>query len=394
MIKLITNNESSSSHHRFLTDLLTNAAEVYIATAFLKQSAVNMLLPYFNKPIQFKIIAGYNFGITDPEALTTLRIQADHSVLVSGYLVNMNLKQVFHPKLFLIKDQQHCHVITGSANMTNGGLNVNNEVSLYYRCTENDPMWQDSLAYFFDCISPAKADLLSERIIAIYRDYHKKQKKIMVQAEEFPDLTGNLIYDLKKLKAHLQKEDYAVLTAGFDKKRSDYKEARTVLDLIADKQHSTNQFQELLEDLVSKAGAPGLWYSNGLYRSKGDLLTQQTQFRQLVKSVRNNLDKSPQFIYTAAKTAAAQVKGAGPNFIGEIMMTYSPEKLANINQNPITVLREEGGADIRARSSGYTGVEYEEFNAIIHEIAEKLDLKDMLEIDYFFNIVYQKIKKV
>jgi hypothetical protein len=393
MIKLITNTDASSSHHRFLTDLLTNAIEVYIATAFLKQAAVNILLPYFNKPIQFKIIAGYNFGITDPEALTTLCNQADGSALISGYLVNMNLKQVFHPKLYLIKDVQYCHIITGSANMTNGGLNVNNEASLYYRCADSDPMWLDSMAYFSDCISPAKADLLSERIIAIYRDYHKKQKKIMVQAEEFPDLTDNLIYDLKKLKAHLQKEDQVILTAGFDKKRSYYKEARSVLDLIADKQHSTNRFQELLEDLVSKAGAPGLWYSNGLYRSKGDLLTQQAKFRQLVKSVRNSLDKSPQFIYTAAKAAAAQVKGAGPNFIGEIMMTYAPEKLANINQNPITVLRKEGGADIKAYSSGYNGKEYEEFNAIIHEIAGKLGLKDMLEIDYFFNIVYQKIKK-
>ena len=76
------------------------------------------------------------------------------------------------------------------------------------------------------------------------------------------------------------------------------------------------------------------------------------------------------------------------------MMTYAPEKLANINQNPITVLRREGGVDIKASSSSYNGKDYEEYNAIICEIAEKLGLKDMLEIDYFFNIVYRKIKKI
>ena len=128
MIKLITNGDPLRSHNQLLNELLSNATEVYIATAFLKKAAINILLPYFSKPILFKIIAGYNFGITDPEALTTLRIQADRSTSISGYLVNMNLKQVFHPKLYLIKDFQHCHIITGSANMTNGGLNVNNEV--------------------------------------------------------------------------------------------------------------------------------------------------------------------------------------------------------------------------------------------------------------------------
>ena len=393
MIKLITNGDPVESHHQLLKKLLANATDVYIATAFLKKAAVNILLPYFSKPIHFKIIAGYNFGITDPEALTTLRVQADRSSLITGYLVKMNLKQVFHPKLYLIKDAQHCHIITGSANMTNGGLNVNNEISLYYSCTENDPMWIASLAYFEDCVSAAKADLLSNRIIAIYRDYHKKQMKIRMQAEEFPDVAGSLIYDLQKLKAHFARLDQADIQAGFEKKRADYLEAKAVLNTIADHQYTPAQFKVLVEDMVGKAGAPGLWYSNGMFRLKTGLFKQQAGFRRLIEAVRSNADKSPQYIYQNAKDITKSIKGVGPNFIGEIMMTYAPDKLANINQNPITVLRKEGGADIKAYSSSYNGTDYEEYNAIIGEIAEKLGLKDMLEIDYFFNIVYQKIKK-
>lgn len=393
MIKLITNGDPLTSHHSLLKELLAGATEVYIATAFLKNAAVTMLLPYFKKPIQFKIIAGYNFGITDPDALTLLRVQADRSSLISSYLVNMNLKRVFHPKLYLIKDQEHCHIITGSANMTNGGLSVNNELSIYYRCTEDDPMWLSSLAYFTDCISTAKADLLSDRIIAIYRDYHKKQKKIRVQAEEFPDVTDSLIYDLKKLKAHYALLDQKEIKAGFAKKRADYQEAKEVLNIIADQQHSPAEFKELVEDMVGKTGAPGLWYSNGMFRLKTGLFKQQADFRKLIEAVRSNLDKSPQYIYQTARVITKGIKGVGPNFIGEIMMTYAPAKLANINQNPITVLREEGGVDIKAFSSSYNGIDYEEYNAIIREIAEKLGLKDMLEIDYFINIIYQKIKK-
>ena len=98
MIKLITNNDALSTHHQLLKGLLTDATEVYIATAFLKKAALEVLMPYFRKPIQFKIIAGYNFGITDLEALAMLRVRADRSALITGYLVNMNSKQVFHPK--------------------------------------------------------------------------------------------------------------------------------------------------------------------------------------------------------------------------------------------------------------------------------------------------------
>ncbi|WP_295654657.1 hypothetical protein [uncultured Mucilaginibacter sp.] len=176
-------------------------------------------------------------------------------------------------------------------------------------------------------------------------------------------------YDLKKLKAHYILLDQKDIQAGFKKKHADYREAKEVLNIIADHQHSPAEFKELVEDMVGKAGAPGLWYSNGMFRLKTGLFKQQIGFRKLIETVRSNLDKSPQYIYQMAKDITKGIKGVGPNFIGEIMMTYAPDKLANINQNLITVLRKEGGADIKAYSSSYNGTNYEEYNAIINVIS-------------------------
>lgn len=392
MIKLLTNRDISTSHHKIIQGLLANAVEVYIAVAFLKKNGLNMLLPFFDKPIKFKILAGYNFGISDPDALTTLYDYTEKSNRIAAYLVNLKLKQVFHPKMYLIKDQHHCHIIIGSANLTNGGLAANNESSIYHQCSDSDPIWRETLAYFDECIDIARADVLSKRIISIYRKWQKKQKVINIQSEEFPDMSANLIYDLTKLKAHYHALDKKEILAGFKLKEEHYQQAKEVLDEIINKTHTPIQFKTLVEDLVGRSGEHGLWYSNGMFRHKTSIFDQQSQFKKLIKSIKDNLDKSPEHIYKTALQIASGIKGVGPNFIGEIMMTYAPNKLANINQNPITVLRKEGGADIKAYSSSFDEENYEEYNAIIKEIADKLGLKNMLEMDYFFNTIYQKIK--
>jgi hypothetical protein len=63
-----------------------------------------------------------------------------------------------------------------------------------------------------------------------------------------------------------------------------------------------------------------------------------------------------------------------------------------MNKNPITVLRREGGVNIKASSSSYSGSDYKEYCNLIKEISLKLELQNMLEADSFFNEIYWKIK--
>lgn len=389
MLELITNSKTTS-HLKTFSAILKDADEACISVAFLKLSGVKKLERYFKGKIKFRILAGANFGITEPEALNLL-LKYSEQYPVQGYLNNLKSKINFHPQIYLIRSGGNCHIVIGSANLTGGGLETNAEMSLYYRCSVDDPIWLKAVAHFDTCILPQNADLLSERVISIYRTFYKKQKAATKDVQQFPDVADNLFYDFEKLKNRFDSLDKFSLEKEFNQKAAHYKEALRVLDLIASKAHSPKEFKALLEDLVGKAKEPGLWYSNGMFRHKGAIFNQQEGFRKLIKTIKKNLRLSPALIYAEAKLITDQIKGVGPNFIGEIMMTYAPDKLANINRNPITVLTKEAHADLKDHSSKFSGSDYQQYNEIVKEISLKLGLKDMLQADAFFNRIYKKI---
>ena len=391
MIKLITNN-SFSSHYTLLEEILPSAEEVYISVAFLKSSGVNKLLTHFKKAKEVRILTGTNFGITDPEALSKI-LNIPKPLNITGYVNKLNSKVVFHPKMYLVRSGETAHIIIGSANLTNGGMEVNHECSVYYKGTVTDQLWVDSFSHFLSCISPENADQLSDTLISIYQKYHKAQKERNQLSETFIDVEHNVFYDLTKLKARLDELDKATFNKGIQEKTSYYNEARKVLDRIISKKHSSQEFKELVEDLVGKKDAPGLWYSNGMFRHKEKIFKQQSLFQELIRNIKNNRNRVPAFIYDQAKQITKNIDGVGPNFIGEIMMTYEPTKLANINRNPITVLIKDGDADIKNHSKYFNGEDYAKYNSIVNDISFRLGLKSMLEVDYFFNTIYQNLKK-
>ncbi|PSK90836.1 restriction endonuclease PLD domain-containing protein [Taibaiella chishuiensis] len=391
MLQFLSNSESST-HLDKVSELITLADEAYIMVAFLKTSGLKLIKEQLSKVKKFRVIAGANFGLTEPDALAELLKMAKDDNK-AAYLNRMDSKQIFHPKLYMFVVKGKGHLIIGSANLTKGGLNNNNESSLYVQCSINDPVWKEAYAHFMNCVSPDNADILTDRIISIYREYYLKQKKIHDELDKIPDLSTNLFYDLNKLKSHFDSLDKKQIKKGITEKEKYYMQAKNVLDKIILKTHPIEEFKYLIEELVGKSKMIGLWYSNGMYRGKEKIFNQQEGFRKLVRNIKDNLHKSPGDIYEEAKEISKSIYRVGPNFIGEIMMTYAPEKLANINRNPITVLRDEGGVNLKSHSQSFNGADYEEYNSIVKEIAFKLGMKNMLAADYFFNEIYQEIKR-
>lgn len=385
MIKLISNKELNS-HQSILTKLLAKADEVFIAVAFLKLSGLKMIIPYFGKDAQFSIIAGANFGLTEPAALREL-LKRSEKQNVRGYLNSLGSKKIFHPKMYLIRTGKRCHLIIGSANLTSGGLENNDELSIYHKCSMKDQIWKDAVRQFNIFINPVNADILNEKIISLYERYHNKQKTINQKVAPCPE---ELDYNIHKLKLRFDAMDRTDLKKAFKEKLYHYQKARGVLDQIISTRHSQGEFEGLLEELVGKSGQQGWWHSNGMHRHKTDIFRFQNLFVELIKNIKNNIEKSPELIYESAKAVSDQIHGTGPNFIGEIMMTYAPEKLANINRNPITVLR-EFGAGINKHTSTYTGRHYQSYLNIVTEVKQSLKLKNMLEVDYFFDKIYKTI---
>lgn len=152
------------------------------------------------------------------------------------------------------------------------------------------------------------------------------------------------------------------------------------------------QFEPLLDQLVGSKDDYNLWHSGSLYRLRRSVYPYYKEFRDLVRYIRDNKNKSTETVFENAKIKVNLIEGAAVNYITEIMMTYNNNDFANMNKNPLTVLREEGGVNLKAHSSSFKGVDYAEYCELIEEISTKLGLNDMLEADSFFNEIYWKIK--
>lgn len=363
---------------------MEDADEVMISVAYIKVAGLKKIEPYIRKGIRFEIITGLDFGITDPRALETIRSLC-YGYNMAGYVHKIGSKISFHPKMYLVRCGSKGHIIIGSANLTAGGLQTNVECSMWYSCSVSEQIWKQAVVQFREGISCQRADPLSDHIISEYKKFHARQKSKREALVEFPGSEINVAYDFGWLSDRFRQMDRPAFDRACREKRQNYRRARETLDAIADRKHSDARFRELLEDLVGRSGEPGWWHSSGMSRRKSGIFREQDKFRSLVALIRKNIDKSPAQIYDGARKIIRDIHGAGPNYIGEIMASYAPDRLANINQNPITVLRERAGADIGGYSNSYNGFEYERFLHIIHALVGELGMRDMLEVDYFLS---------
>ncbi|MEJ7559373.1 MAG: phospholipase D family protein [Pedobacter sp.] len=344
--------------------------------------------PYLDAGKKFTIMAGANFGITDPTALEGLMGYGDNCRV---YLSKLSSKIIFHPKIYLIRSKGVCHIIIGSANLTNGGTQANNECSIYHHCTTEDQIWKDASVYFKQCLYGENADYLTFPVLDAYIKYHKKQHPIITKSDPFPDVREHLFYDLKNLKKHYNQLDQNVIKYELKEKKQKYDQAKLILDEIASGPLSDARFTQQFKKLVINQGVdkPKLWSSSGMARQINRVLANKNLFRRLVLAVKSNLKQNPEVIYSYAKEVSDQLKGTGANYIGEIMLTYQYKRLPNLNNNPVTVLIKEAGARINAYPNTYKDKDYALYYSYISHIAKELGLKDMLEVDYFFDKVYQ-----
>jgi len=396
-IRFISNN--IGNHLDVILQNFEDAEEIWLATAFLKVSGLILLIPTFKKHIKsnkkLHIIAGKNFGLTEPEALRILYDEFGSSTSTKFYLDKAeDNHSVFHPKLFLFKHRNKGIILSGSANITNGGLTNNKEASLLVETDTSYSAWKESIAYFEEMCNPKNAEPLSLMVINRYKDFYNEQKRIREQQKVAPekkssDYTFEYENLIKRLKDY-KKGDYKQI---FGQREKDYEAAKQLLLEIADSNRLTqSRFEEIIDLLVGKSGQSPLWKSGSMNRHKAKVYECKNEFRTLVKFIKENQKSSPKAVFSRAKELVEYVYGAGINYITEIMLTFQPERFANLNDNPITVLKKEAGVYFKSNSKSFNGDDYQEYCLITREICDKLGLKNMLEVDSFFNEIYWNLK--
>lgn len=396
----LLSNTNDGTHKSFLLQCFANASEVWIATAFLKNSGLDLLLPAIKKHINagkaIQIITGQNFGLTEPKALETLHDLFVTKLKASLFLDKADDKQkVFHPKLFLFQQYDKGIIVSGSANITSGGLSNNEEFSIAVEVPISSHQWKTALEYFTKITSDKNADLVSKVIIKRYEQFYEDQKKARQKQKVSPDKKSSEYgFDYSRLRARLKEYRNEAYSKNINERIKDYKKAKLLLDEIADKNNLQQQrFEEIIDDLVSKKGAYGLWRSGSLYRHRFSVYKCKNQFRDLVKSIKDNQKLNASKVFEEGKRLVGHIRGARINYVAEIMMTYQPERFANLNSNPIRVLDEEAGVYFKSHSSSFNGEDYEEYCGVVLEICDKLHLKNMLEADSFFNDIYWRLKE-
>jgi HKD family nuclease len=396
----IISNSNKTNHLDYILKYLAIADEVWIATAFLKNSGLALLLPAIRKHVLTKkpiqIIAGQNFGLTEPEALKTIHGLFNKQINACLYLNKADDKQsIFHPKLFVFRLGNKGIIITGSANITNGGLVSNEEVSTCIEVPISDPNWKQVLDYYTKITSVNNADLVSLMIINRYEQFYAEQKKSRERQKASPDKkTSEYSFDFVKLRKRLREYRKESYSEYLKQRIREYKKAKTLLEEIANSDRLfQSRFEELIDALVGKKGSYGLWRSGSLNRLRHEVYLCKKEFRKLVKFISDNQNLPATKVFNEAKRLVGFVHGARMNYVAEIMMTYQPERFANLNSNPISVLKEEAGVYFKSHSNSFSGEDYEAYCSVVMEICKELELKNMLEADSFFNEIYWKLKQ-
>jgi len=106
---------------------LPNALEIYVAVALAREKPLDNLLNFVDNNSVLKVLVGIDLP-TSIEALELLKTKTESNENFEAKIFYDDVL-TFHPKVYLIKNKDNWMAFIGSANLTEGGLNNNIELS-------------------------------------------------------------------------------------------------------------------------------------------------------------------------------------------------------------------------------------------------------------------------
>ncbi len=117
-----------------LQSALERSRDVRIAVAFLSQSGLDRVWPPLQKVLQtggaVEFLVGLDATVTEPQALWHLYETSRASQLALYCYTDPGTASLYHPKLYLMRNDADVVAIVGSSNLTQGGLEDNVEVNM------------------------------------------------------------------------------------------------------------------------------------------------------------------------------------------------------------------------------------------------------------------------
>lgn len=388
-MKLLTNLNKEQSHVNELCECLKTSQKAYISVAFLKMSGLNLIMDtlkiFLSNNGELHIIAGQNFGLTEPEALSCIFDLLKNYSKSKLYLYKVESADcIFHPKMYLFESKNGGKIILGSANMTKGGISTNNEVSICLDCELDSEIWKQSVFTFNAYI--ANSEFATLKTIRQYKKFYNKQRENNRAAMAVP-LLSQKTFNRDTLKEYLEEWEQEDLKQMFSERKKSYRKAVKILNEIADTPRLTeSKFIPLLDSLLNK------WCSGkDLKRKKSSVYTCYKEFAKLVRFIRDNKSEAPDYVFVKAMKLVKKIQGASVNYITEIMISYNPKDFAVLNDRTLSVLIQEAGISFKHKDKySFDGKDYTYYCEMIKEISKELGFSNMLETDSFFSKIYEK----
>ena len=397
-ISFITNTDES--HKEFLLTLFEQADRIEFAVGFLKQSGFNNIKDYLktfcsdkNKSSVFYI--GTGLGETDPDALKNLfnimKLKPNHQLVLCTTDAG-----IFHPKIYVFICGNKVTIVTGSSNLTQHGWSVNDEVSMVLETT----IYTNEYLQLNEYLKQLHKKYFTPNVEVLINRYKKEKEEYRAKNAKLPT------FRFRRKKSTISGIDMPVLKGYYEiYKKSDefinpkdreveYDEAKNNLEnLASNKQLNDVQFHVLFSPLVGhKEFKPKLWHSGSIHRTTYKTLNYPDAFRDIVRMSKNNITNpigiayDNVIIHLNKMRKAKKISGVGENIVTEILLSFNPQKFANLNDNPLAVLEFVGKQFPRITS--FKGEDYAEYVDLLTKIKDELDMNTFLEIDSFFNYVY------
>ena len=373
----IITNDKQPTHLTTINKLIDNSDEIIICVAFLKNSGLNSIIKRLTNNCTFYI--GTDYYITEPTAIKKL-IQNGHNV----YLTK-KAKSTFHPKIYYSRQGKNISVLTGSANLTGGGLETNLEVSLLMQTevgSSVDKDFQKLIKIYSSHSTQIFGDLQLSQYEREFETYRKKHKKADKEFKNEIDETHKL--DLTQLNKFVR--EY-LATGGLDRfanRAEYYKTAKRLLNSLARRNITSAQdFLFYYEDIAKS------FHSSGLLRGKITFAKKYKTIITIIKFIKENKAENPSFVFSKTLPLVQATKRFGVNGLTEIMNTYSPNKFSVANVRTLKSLSDLGFAEF-PEANNFNVEIYEKYNDLITAIAVACNFKDLGQVDHFLSWYYEQ----
>jgi len=394
--------ERNDNHHKIFHSIRNYLEDetldtVYIAVAFLTVGGFNLirdaLIKALDNGAKLSIIAGTDFFQTDPQSLRSLfELLDSRDGCVLG-IMSAAKHQVFHPKLYCFGLVETGVISIGSANLTGGGLNSNDELSITVTVSKDSEEWQSIMRTFESYTESNRFWKLNEDVLSEYEEAHQNAS---------PQLSKNnqLVDDFEPAPRRRSKWFSLTNTENLKTLLNRYRESGPASEYYLRTKRNYSKAHEHIEDLVKEIQASpkwlnfrpqaiaaynhlafDYWASDGIYGQAWRVLDNPKPFVDLLKMLSDNPEGTARKLFDTA-LRIGRGHGIGPNAVSETMHTMYPSKFCVVNSRTAKVLARFGWRGKKS-SSSFNGQDYSEFNEAMIVFKDFCKFESLNQTDAF-----------